>query len=182
MTEMISENCAWSLKVSFQRARECPVVNAVVQHSASSSARAPRSAFPPGPHFDPEDPAVQERAFQALIDLEASDDEGDHDRQDGLHAHDFDDDMDMDEDDEDEDEVDEDEFGDPLDLEDPDAEFDGMDPRSAQSEFGGVEMIIPRRSFKGARNIETVKDCELPWKRCSRQRFRAYVFQVILWA
>ncbi len=30
---------------------------------------------------------------------------------------------------------------------------------SANGEFGGVEMLTPRRSFKGARNSETVKDC-----------------------
>jgi nuclear receptor interaction protein len=32
--------------------------------------------------------------------------------------------------------------------------------RSADSEFGGVDMITPRRTFKGAKNIETVKDCK----------------------
>jgi nuclear receptor interaction protein len=31
--------------------------------------------------------------------------------------------------------------------------------RSADSEFGRVDMITPRRTFKGAKNIETVKDC-----------------------
>jgi nuclear receptor interaction protein len=65
---------------------------------------------------------------------------------------------DDDDDEEDEDELDEDEFGDPLEMEE-DA-FDEVDPRSAQSEFGGVEMLVPRRSFRGARNVETVKDCE----------------------
>ena len=51
-------------------------------------------------------------------------------------------------------EVDEDDFG----------ELDGEDmadaPRSEEGVFAGVDMIMPRRSFKGARNIETVKDCE----------------------
>lgn len=33
------------------------------------------------------------------------------------------------------------------------------DRRSGETEFGGVEMISPRRMFKGAKNVETVKDC-----------------------
>jgi hypothetical protein len=33
--------------------------------------------------------------------------------------------------------------------------------RSADTEFGNVDMITPRRMFKGARNVETVKDCTL---------------------
>lgn len=48
---------------------------------------------------------------------------------------------------------------------DPDAEEDEdmygrvAAVRSDEGEFGDVEMILPRRSFKGARNVETVKDC-----------------------
>jgi len=64
-----------------------------------------------------------------------------------------------DEDYEDEDDYDEDE------AEDEDEDGPGLvypDRRSAETEFGNVEMITPRRVFKGARNIETVKDCMSP--------------------
>jgi len=33
-------------------------------------------------------------------------------------------------------------------------------PRFEDRAFPGVEMIMPRRSFRGAKNIETVKDCK----------------------
>lgn len=65
---------------------------------------------------------------------------------------DEDDDEDMfdEEDDDDEDELDQD-------YEDY---IDGLsDPRSADGEFASVPMILPRQSYKGARNYETVKDC-----------------------
>ncbi len=53
-----------------------------------------------------------------------------------------------------EEEIDEDDFDEDVeDVEIPDA------PRAEEGVFGGVDMIMPRRSFKGARNIETVKDC-----------------------
>lgn len=50
------------------------------------------------------------------------------------------------------------------DYEDDDDYDDGdeamyPDRRSADTEFGGVELIHPRRMFRGAKNIETVKDC-----------------------
>lgn len=32
---------------------------------------------------------------------------------------------------------------------------------SSEGEFKGVDVLFPRRSFRGARNVETVKDCEL---------------------
>jgi WD and tetratricopeptide repeat-containing protein 1 len=102
---------------------------------------------------------VQQRAFEALMELEEEEDGGFGGMEDDDDDMEEDgDDDDEDEEDEDEDELDEDEFGDPLEM-DEDA-FDEVDPRSAQSEFGGVEMLVPRRSFKGARNVETVKDCE----------------------
>jgi nuclear receptor interaction protein len=80
---------------------------------------------------------------------------------------DDDDDMDMEEDDLDSDEYDEyedydddmdddDDFGDIYD----DGEEDGRHWTSP-AEFADVDMISPRRSFKGAKNMETVKDCEL---------------------
>lgn len=63
----------------------------------------------------------------------------------------------------------EEEFGDEYDDEDDyegeedmfDDEEGPMYPdrRSAETEFGGVEMIHPRRMFRGAKNVETVKDC-----------------------
>lgn len=59
-----------------------------------------------------------------------------------------------------------DEYEDEDDYEDMDDDmFDDEDPpmfpdrRSADTELGGVEMIYPKRIFKGAKNIETVKDC-----------------------
>ena len=42
-----------------------------------------------------------------------------------------------------------------------DEEEIGMDaPRAEGGVFGRVDLVMPRRSFKGARNIETVKDCQ----------------------
>lgn len=70
-------------------------------------------------------------------------------------------DLDMQEDDFlEDDEMDEDDF----DEDDEDDEDDEgplyPDRRSDETEFGGVEMITPRRMFKGAKNVETVKDCK----------------------
>lgn len=86
------------------------------------------------------------------FDFEAYGDEEDY--LDGFHEE-------YDEDYEDEDDYDEDE--------DEDEDEDGPEPglvypdrRSAETEFGNVEMITPRRMFKGAKNIETVKDCMSP--------------------
>ncbi len=31
---------------------------------------------------------------------------------------------------------------------------------SSEGEFKGVDLLYPRHSFRGARNVETVKDCE----------------------
>lgn len=62
--------------------------------------------------------------------------------------------------------TDEDSYGfyDDIDDEDEDDEDDEgsiyPDRRSEETEFGQVEMISPRRIFKGAKNVETVKDCE----------------------
>jgi hypothetical protein len=52
-----------------------------------------------------------------------------------------------------------DEYDDEDDDEDEDVVSHYPDRRSAETEFGGVEMILPRRMFRGAKNIETVKDC-----------------------
>lgn len=69
---------------------------------------------------------------------------------------DLDDEVDFDdEDDFDEDDEDDDEFG----TDDDASHHLASDPRSADGEFGSVPLILPRRSFKGARNAETVKDC-----------------------
>lgn len=80
--------------------------------------------------------------------------------------------------DEDEDEDEEWDEEDDFDMDDPNFDYlgyDGIahsddddseepiypDRRSEETEFGNVEMIIPRRIFKGAKNVETVKDCML---------------------
>jgi nuclear receptor interaction protein len=44
---------------------------------------------------------------------------------------------------------------------DDDDDEDGTyaDPRSSEGEYAHVPLILPRRSYKGARNMETVKDC-----------------------
>lgn len=55
---------------------------------------------------------------------------------------------------EEEDDDDDDEYGD-----DEDDDHLTVDPRTSSTEFAGVDCIYPRRSFKGARNVETVKDC-----------------------
>jgi hypothetical protein len=59
-------------------------------------------------------------------------------------------------------------YGDEFDEEDEDeGDYDDGDEamypdrRSADTEFGGVELIYPRRMFRGAKNVETVKDCKL---------------------
>lgn len=68
-----------------------------------------------------------------------------------------DDSDDVSEDDDDED----DDMDEGVDEEDED-EYGGMDvdPLSDTGEFGDVEKIMPRRCYKGARNVRTVKDCE----------------------
>ncbi|KAL8634411.1 MAG: hypothetical protein Q9228_007994 [Teloschistes exilis] len=49
-------------------------------------------------------------------------------------------------------------------MEEADADYDGPDEGvSGQGEFRSVEMIGPRRCLRGARNVETVKDCLLIW-------------------
>lgn len=54
------------------------------------------------------------------------------------------------------DDLDDDDFGDIHD----DGDEEGRHWTSP-AEFAAVDMITPRRSFKGAKNMETVKDCEL---------------------
>lgn len=46
------------------------------------------------------------------------------------------------------------------DEEDEDMEYGMREPLTRDTEFAGVEVVLPRRSFRGAANIETVKDCE----------------------
>jgi len=81
---------------------------------------------------------------------------------------DFDEEMDFDDGEIDEDDFDEDDEDDEDDMDDEGLGLEDMDldmvdgveePLSSEGDFGNVEMILPRRSFKGARNMETVKDC-----------------------
>jgi len=49
-----------------------------------------------------------------------------------------------------------------YDEDDDDSDDEGLkypDRRSADTELGGVEMITPRHIYRGAKNVETVKDC-----------------------
>lgn len=94
--------------------------------------------------------------LDALYDVDDEDDDGAGEGEgDEREEDDFDEDEEMDEFDfEDDDDMDYDE----------DDDEDGQGPifpdrRSEETEFGGVEMIGPRRIFKGAKNVETVKDC-----------------------
>ena len=45
------------------------------------------------------------------------------------------------------------------DIDEDQAGFENGTPRADQGQFSGVDLITPRRCFKGARNVETVKDC-----------------------
>ena len=68
---------------------------------------------------------------------------------------------DFDEDDDDPDEDDADDFGfdDPMDM---------MEQPRRTTVFDNVDMITPRRCYRGAKNTETVKDCKSPlgmWKK-----------------
>ena len=80
------------------------------------------------------------------------DDDMDTEDEDRFDSDDFDDYDEYDDDDG----VDDDDFGDVYD----DGEEDGRHWTSP-AEFAAVDMITPRRSFKGAKNMETVKDCTL---------------------
>lgn len=94
----------------------------------------------------------------AADDIDGEDDDMDMEHDDG---HEVDDD-DIDEDDMEDDDVmfdDEDDFDD-EEEEEEDEEYGGC-PLSGAGEYGGVEMIHPRMYYKGARNVQTVKDCEL---------------------
>lgn len=71
-----------------------------------------------------------------------------------------DDDMEVDEDDDMLDDFeDDDDFGD-IDEEDSNPFFYHTGALSKDSQFCNVDMLYPKRMFKGARNMETVKDCE----------------------
>lgn len=69
-------------------------------------------------------------------------------------------DMDIDEESEEEEEEEEEED------DDDDSDDVGMyrsGALSSEGEFKGVEVLYPRKSYRGARNVETVKDCELTY-------------------
>ncbi|BEI82313.1 hypothetical protein CcaverHIS002_0301810 [Cutaneotrichosporon cavernicola] len=71
-----------------------------------------------------------------------------------------DDEMELDSSSEDEEESEaEDEEEDDSDDDDDDDTVYRSGALSAESEFKGVDVLYPRRSFRGARNVETVKDC-----------------------
>lgn len=96
--------------------------------------------------------------LDALYDVDDEDEEGEEDENEN-EEDDFDEDEEMDEFEFDDDDDD-------MDYEE-DEDEDGQGPifpdrRSEETEFGGVEMISPRRIFKGAKNVETVKDCTSP--------------------
>jgi len=61
------------------------------------------------------------------------------------------------------DEMDEDGFGEYDDEDEDEDEEEDEDEQvwTSPAEFAGVDLITPRRSYKGAKNMETVKDCEL---------------------
>ncbi|WRT70369.1 uncharacterized protein IL334_007367 [Kwoniella shivajii] len=106
---------------------------------------------------------MEEMALDILEQDDYDDDEDDDEDEDddALDEYDEDEDMEMDQDDEDE--------GDDGDIEvdqdfmDPDVGILGFGGSNASrienSAFDKVETIYPRRSYKGARNVETVKDC-----------------------
>ncbi|WVR07807.1 hypothetical protein IAU60_004850 [Kwoniella sp. DSM 27419] len=116
---------------------------------------------------------------EMALDMIAEDgdlaDDDDNDDDDDMEDDD-DDDNDMgnsagenDEDDEDAD-LDEDDMMDEDDFDGPDADDEQLDTdllgygstnasRLEREAFDDVELVMPRRSFKGARNVETVKDC-----------------------
>jgi hypothetical protein len=92
------------------------------------------------------------------VDFGLYDYDDDHDGIDDYDVYEGDYGDEFDEEDEDED-----------DYEDVDDDYDDGDEamypdrRSADTEFGRVELIYPRRMFRGAKNVETVKDCT-PYK------------------
>nr|KIR88499.1 hypothetical protein I308_01568 [Cryptococcus tetragattii IND107] len=88
----------------------------------------------------------------------------DHDRdnpEDGNDAQNEDDDEDEDEDEDDEDDEDEAMFDDDEFFDSPifGFPFGGHSSTAPREAYDDVEIIHPRRVFKGARNVETVKDC-----------------------
>lgn len=83
---------------------------------------------------------------------------GDHDGHPVIvNDEEFDEAIDLDE--EDDDEEDEDDMYDIDDFGDLDGDAGFSHPAMEPSEFKGVDKLLPRRSFIGARNMETVKDC-----------------------
>lgn len=78
---------------------------------------------------------------------------------DGHEDENEDEDEDEDEDDEDEAMFDDDEFFDSPIFGFP---FGGHSSTAPREAYDNVEIIHPRRMFKGARNVETVKDCTFP--------------------
>jgi nuclear receptor interaction protein len=66
--------------------------------------------------------------------------------------------------DDDEDEMPEESEAEESDDDDDDSDSDlaySNGALSSEGEFKGVDLLYPRHSFRGARNVETVKDCEL---------------------
>ncbi|WWC94713.1 hypothetical protein V866_001561 [Kwoniella sp. B9012] len=114
---------------------------------------------------DMEDLALDILDREGMLDVETDEDQDEDDEDDALDEfdedEDEDEDMDLDaEDDEEEDEVEIDQ--DFMDM-DPDIDilgFGGSNASRLESKaFDDVDTIYPRKSFKGARNVETVKDC-----------------------
>lgn len=102
---------------------------------------------------------IEEDDDDENVYFEGEDDMDDVDMDDMDEMYDFDGDEDeedeyLDMDDMDEDE-DDDDFGDGYNDEDEDEQI-----WTSPAEFAGVDLITPRRSYKGAKNMETVKDCE----------------------
>ncbi|KAK6909578.1 hypothetical protein I203_103599 [Kwoniella mangroviensis CBS 8507] len=116
---------------------------------------------------DMEDLALDILDREGMLDVETDEDQDEDDEDDALDEfdedEDEDDDMDLDAEDEEEEEDDEVEIDqDFMDM-DPDIDILGFGGSNASrletKAFDNVDTIYPRKSFKGARNVETVKDC-----------------------
>nr|XP_019044312.1 hypothetical protein I302_07596 [Kwoniella bestiolae CBS 10118]OCF23242.1 hypothetical protein I302_07596 [Kwoniella bestiolae CBS 10118] len=96
-----------------------------------------------------------------MLDV-VTDEEDEDDDDDALDEFDEDDEDEMEVDDEEEEEVDQDFMDGDVDM-DPDIDilgFGGSNASRLESKaFDAVDVVHPRRSFRGARNVETVKDC-----------------------
>ncbi|KAK8853074.1 hypothetical protein IAR55_003775 [Kwoniella newhampshirensis] len=119
-------------------------------------------------HVDLEEDDRRELRYEDVEDATMSDLEDM--AMDLLDEHDEDDMDAMDLDDEEQEEVDEDDYdGEEEDAEDILGFSSGTNAsRVPAKAFDGVETIYPRRSFKGARNVETVKDCNFLGRRSDK--------------